>query len=92
MNVEVRATGLKSMRERHHLTQRELARRLGVTQNYIPALEGGYRKPGPKLRLQLMELFQCSFEDLFQVVMVNPVDHHETLLRPVEDGVHARAS
>jgi hypothetical protein len=26
------------------------------------------------------------------VVMVNPVDHRETLMRPVEDGVHARAS
>lgn len=92
MNVEVRATGLRAMREKHKLTQRELARRLGVTQNYIPALEGGHRNPGPKLRQQLMELFQCTFEDLFQVVMVNPVDHRETLMRPVDDGVRARAS
>ena len=82
MNVEVRAVGLKAMRERHHLTQRELARRLDVTQNYIPALEAGTRNPGPKLRRALMELFQCDFEDLFQVVMINPVDHHEQVLRP----------
>jgi len=85
INVEVRATGLRAMRDRHKLTQRELARRLGVTQNYIPALEAGTRNPGPKLRQQLMQLFQCDFEDLFQVVMINPVDHHETLLKPVEE-------
>ena len=89
MNVEVRATGLRAMRDRHKLTQRELARRLGVTQNYIPALEAGTRNPGPQLRQQLMELFQCDFEDLFQVVMINPVDHHETLMRPVEESQSA---
>jgi hypothetical protein len=33
-----------------------------------------------------MQLFACDFEDLFQVVMVNPVDHHEQVLRP-EGGV-----
>jgi len=92
MNVEVRATGLRAMRERHNLTQRELARRLGVTQNYIPALEGGHRNPGPKLRQQLMQLFQCDFEALFQVVMVNPVDHRETLLKPADEVREARAS
>jgi DNA-binding XRE family transcriptional regulator len=89
MNVEVRATGLRTMRDKHKLTQRELARRLGVTQNYIPALEAGTRNPGPKLRQQLMELFQCDYEDLFQVVMINPVDHHETLMRPVEESQSA---
>jgi DNA-binding XRE family transcriptional regulator len=82
MNVEVRATGLRAMRDRHHLTQRELARRLGVTQNYIPALEAGTRNPGPKLRQSLMALFQCDFEDLFVVVMVNPVTKGEQVLRP----------
>ncbi len=82
MNVEVRAVGLKAMRERNRLTQRELARRLGVTQNYIPALEAGTRNPGPKLRQSMMQLFQCDFEDLFQVVMINPVNHREQVLRP----------
>ena len=82
MNVEVRATGLRTMRDRHRLTQRELARRLGVTQNYIPALEAGTRNPGPKLRQSMMALFQCDFEDLFQVVMVNPLNKRERVLRP----------
>ncbi len=86
MNVEVRATGLRAMRSKHHLTQREVARRLGVTQNYIPALEAGSRNPGPKLRQALMQLFQCDFEDLFQVVMVNPKDHQVKVMRAVEDA------
>jgi len=86
VNVEVRAFGLRAMRDRHHLTQREVARRLGVTQNYIPALEAGTRNPGPKLRQALMHLFQCDFEDLFRVVMVNPETHVEQILRPEEQA------
>lgn len=89
MNVEVRATGLRAMRDRHKLTQRELARRLNVTQNYIPALEAGTRNPGPKLRVSMMKLFQCDFEDLFQVVMVNPANKHEQVLRPEPPGERA---
>lgn len=82
MNVEVRATGLRALREKHSLTQRELARRLDVTQNYIPALEAGTRNPGPKLRQALMQLFGCGFEELFTVVMINPVDESVQVLRP----------
>lgn len=73
------------MRDKHKFTQRELARRLGVTQNYIPALEAGTRNPGPKLRQAMMQLFQCDFEDLFQVVMVNPLDKRVQVLRPEEE-------
>ena len=53
MNVEVRATGLRAMREKKGLTQRELAHNLGISQNYIPALESGARRPGPKLRRRI---------------------------------------
>jgi len=82
VNVVVRAAGLRSMRQRHQLTQRELARRLGVTQNYIPALEAGTRNPGPRLRAALLTLFGCDFEELFEVVMVDPLTRAERLLRP----------
>ena len=33
-----------------------------------------------KVRQKLMKLFKCDFEDLFTVVMVNPVNHHEEKL------------
>ena len=79
------------MRDKHKWTQRELARRLGVTQNYIPALEAGTRKPGPKLRMGMMRLFQCDFEDLFQVVMVNPTTHAEQLLKPDREKAGEKA-
>ena len=80
MKVEVRATGLRGHREAKGWTQRELARRLAVTQNYIPALELGSRNPGPDLRQKLMGLFECDFEDLFTVVMVNPITNKEDIM------------
>ena len=80
VKVEVRATGLRAHREKQGWTQRELAKRLGVTQNYIPALELGNRNPGPDLRQKLMDLFACDFEDLFTVVMVNPVTNKEDVM------------
>jgi len=67
-------------------TQRELARRLDVTQNYIPALELGSRNPGPSLRQALMKLFKVDFEDLFTVVMVNPNDHSESVMVREDKG------
>ncbi len=80
MKVEVRATGLRGKREAAGWTQRELAKRLGVTQNYIPALELGNRNPGPKLRERIMELFDCSSDELFTIVMVG--DNREQELTP----------
>jgi transcriptional regulator with XRE-family HTH domain len=84
VNVEVRATGLRPMREKRGLTQRELAHQLGISQNYIPALESGARRPGPKLRQALMKFFNANFEDLFEVVMVNPESSSEQVLEPRE--------
>lgn len=80
VKVEVRATGLRAQRDKMGLTQRELAKRLDVTQNYIPAMELGSRNPSADLRLKMMKLFKCDFEDLFTVVMVNPNTKREDVL------------
>lgn len=72
------------MREKKGLTQRTLAHDLGISQNYIPAIESGARRAGPKLQEHLAKYFGCRFEELFEVVLVDPETGKEHLLRPVE--------
>jgi putative transcriptional regulator len=82
VKVEVRAVGLKAMREKKGLTQRKLAHDLGISQNYIPAIEANARQAGPKLQDQLVKYFGCPFEDLFEVVLVNSDTGKEQVLQP----------
>ena len=70
------------MREKRGLTQRRLAHDLGISQNYIPAIEGGARRAGPRLQEQMVTYFDCRFEDLFEVVLVDPDSRHERVLEP----------
>ncbi len=44
------------------------------------AIEGGARQAGPKLQQQLVKYFGCRFEDLFEVVLVNPETGREQVL------------
>ena len=74
--------GLKTMREKRRLTQRKLAQELGISQNYVPAIEGGTRRAGPKLQHQMLKYFQCGFQDLFAVVLIDPETHLEQVLSP----------
>jgi DNA-binding XRE family transcriptional regulator len=82
VKIEVRAVGLKAMREKRGLTQRKLAHDLGISQNYIPAIEAGARHAGPKLQQQLVKYFGCRFEELFEVVLVDPETNREHVLVP----------
>ena len=41
MRVEIRAVGLRDMRQKRRLTQRQLAHDLGISHNYIRATEAG---------------------------------------------------
>ena len=82
VKVEVRAVGLKAMREKRGLTQRKLAHDLSISQNYIPAIEGGARQAGPKLQEQMVKYFGCRFGDLFEVVLVDPETKREQVLQP----------
>jgi DNA-binding XRE family transcriptional regulator len=82
MKIEVRATGLKAMREKSGLTQRKLAHDLGISQNYIPAIEANARQAGPRLQDALVKYFSCEFEDLFEVVLIDPESRRERVVRP----------
>ena len=57
-----------------------LAHDLGISQNYVPAIEAGTRKAGPKLQEAMVKDFGVKFEDLFQVVLVNPETGQEQVL------------
>lgn len=80
MKIEVRAVGLKAMRQRRSLTQKQLTHALGIAKNYIGAIETGARRPGPHLQEQLVRYFSCRFEDLFEVVLVDPESGREVVL------------
>lgn len=84
MKIGVRAAGLRTMREKRGLTQRQLARDLSISQNYVPAIEAGARHAGPKLQEQMVKYFKCRFEDLFEVVLVDPASGREQVLQPKE--------
>ncbi len=81
IQIRIRATHLAEWRRAHGLTQRQLAHRLAVSQNYIPALEGGSRDPGPTMRGRLMQTLGVGFFDLFEVVLVG-VAGEELQLQP----------
>jgi DNA-binding XRE family transcriptional regulator len=84
MKVEVRAVGLKAMREKRGPTQRRPAHDLGISQNHIPAIEANSRQAVPKVQDQLVRIFECRFEDLFEVVLVDGDTKSERLLVPGE--------
>jgi transcriptional regulator with XRE-family HTH domain len=81
IRVEVRATSLAELRRARGLTQPELARRLGITPNNVPALESGSRLAGPQLRPRLADSLWVAFLHLFDVVLMT-ADGHEQTLRP----------
>ena len=74
--------GLKAMRQKKGMTQRQLAHDLGISQNYIPAIEANSRQAGPKLQEQIVKYFGCRFEDLFEVVLVDSETKAEQRLQP----------
>ncbi len=49
---------------------------------WSPAIEGGARPAGPKLQEQLVNYFGCRFDDLFEVVLVDPETGREQVLQP----------
>lgn len=82
MKVEIRATGLKAMRKKRGLTQRQLGSDLGLSLHYIPAIEEGARRGSSRLQERLVKYFGCRFEDLFDVVLIDPETGRQEVLEP----------
>src|SRR5256885_1499885 len=51
----------------------------------VRVIEAGARRAGPKLQAQLVRYFDCNFEDLFQIVLVDPDTGNERILTSASD-------
>ena len=56
---------IKELRAKHHLTQQQLAEKVGVRRETIVFLEMGKYNPSLKLAWQIAQLFQCLIEEVF---------------------------
>lgn len=69
---------IKLFRTNLGLTQEELAKKLGLNSKTIIAnYESGYSTPNDEIKLKMIEIFNCSLEDLFGVntqIELNPVE------------------
>lgn len=88
MKVEVRAVGLKAMRRKRGLTQRQLGNDLGLSLHYIPAIGGKRSARWPRSPGSPGEVFGCRFEDLFEVVLADSGREPPGAGAPVEREVH----
>ena len=58
---------LKEFRQKHNMTQNELAQLVGTSRNTISSIETGQFCPTAYLAAVLCAAFDCKFEDLFQL-------------------------
>lgn len=51
---------IKELREARGLSQEKFGKRVGITQQYVGALESGKRNPGPALVFMISKKFRTS--------------------------------
>ena len=56
--------GIKKMREKRNLTQKQLAELLGVKQSHVSRWEAGTFKPNATTLKKLAEVLNCQIDDL----------------------------
>jgi len=56
---------IKELREKHKITQDELALRLGVSRQTVISLEKGHYDPSIKLAFKIAQEFHLKIEDVF---------------------------
>jgi DNA-binding XRE family transcriptional regulator len=57
--------GFAFFRHKRHLTQAELARRCGLSRQFINIIEAGRAQPNVRVALHLAAILDCSVDDLF---------------------------
>jgi len=58
-------TRMKELREKHHLTQEQLAQKVGVRRETILFLEKGKYNPSLKLAHDIAKVFGVTIEEVF---------------------------
>lgn len=58
-------THIREYRTRYHLSQEELAQKVGVRRETIGNLENGKYNPSLKLAMDIAKVFDCTVEELF---------------------------
>lgn len=56
---------MQELRETRHLTQRETAKLLDITKEYLSMIECGKRNPSDALKERLAKLYNVSISDIF---------------------------
>ncbi len=56
---------VRELREKHNITQEELAKAVGVTRQTIIAIEKGKYDPSLKLAFKIARFFGVKIEDVF---------------------------
>jgi len=68
MKVYIKTKFIRTKLIRKNMSQNWFASRAGVTSGYMSQLMDGSRRPSPKLRQRLMDVFpECEFDDLFRI-------------------------
>lgn len=62
---KVISDNMKTLRNKHNLTQSFVASKLGITQHYYSQIENGHRSPQMKHLPILRELYSVSLDDIF---------------------------
>ena len=68
------ADRIKSIREQNHLTQTELAKRLGITRSSVNAWEMGISVPSTQYLTELASLFHVSTDYLLGIDGTSTID------------------
>ena len=58
-------TRMKELREKHHLTQEQLAQKVGVRRETVLFLEKGKYNPSLKLAYDIAKVLDSKIEDVF---------------------------
>ena len=59
---------LKNFRQKHDLTQKEMAKKLEISKSYYVAIEFGHVNPSFKVAEKIGEVFAGEYDDIFELL------------------------